>query len=70
MSNEGLLFVKPTESRLVRFPQNRARVLKAVGEWVPNNTYWRRRIMGGDVFCASPINVQEDKVKKTSKKAD
>jgi hypothetical protein len=66
---EQRIFVQPASDRLVRFPDNRERVLKAEGEWVQNSTYWRRRIVGGDVFKAiPPIETETKKETSTNKK--
>lgn len=69
---ENRLFVKPYGEALVRFPNNRARILKSEGEYVPNSTYWRRRIKGGDVVKDVPplkTEIKEEK-KSSSKKKD
>ena len=45
------LFLKPAvEGFIVRFPGNRDRILKQKGEYVRANTFWRRRLRGGDVI--------------------
>lgn len=42
------LFLKPKEGLKVPRPEN-GRELKAEGELVESSTYWRRRIIDGDV---------------------
>lgn len=57
------IFVRPTEGRIVRFPDNRKRTLKSSGETVLNNTFWRRRIAGKDVILGNSKTIETDKKK-------
>ena len=56
------VFVKPCEGCLVRKALGQP-FLAAEGEWVPETTYWLRRINMGDVeFAVPPKEVQKDKL--------
>ncbi len=48
------MFVKPAvEGSLVRIPERDMRPLNAEGEEVPENSFWHRRILQGDVIQVS-----------------
>ncbi|HCM7542617.1 MULTISPECIES: DUF2635 domain-containing protein [Klebsiella pneumoniae complex] len=56
------MFVKPKDGLSVRCPV-RGEALPKEGAYVPDNTFWRRRLKDGDV-----IPVQEKGVKSTTQK--
>lgn len=50
--NPGHIFVKPASKEVrVRQPE-RGSILPQGGSWVPDNTYYRRRLKDGDVVMA------------------
>jgi hypothetical protein len=59
-------FLIPTGG-VVRDPQNKA-VLPATGAWMPLDTYWKRRLMFGEVRITDPPTVKE--VKKFYERKD
>ena len=48
------IFVIPVPGGLVRFPNSRE-ALPATGGYVPDDVYWARRLMHGDVVKGEPI---------------
>jgi hypothetical protein len=51
----GQIFVKPAvDGALVRRPHREFTPLPQGGDFVPDNMYWRRRILHGDVIEATP----------------
>ncbi|MEW4983070.1 MAG: DUF2635 domain-containing protein [Cycloclasticus sp.] len=51
---DGKIFVKPTNPKvMVRNPE-RGGHLNSDGEYVPKNAYWQRRINDGDIAEAKP----------------
>jgi len=72
----GMLFVIPEPGIQVLNPDNQMVPLKIDGEYVPDNSYWRRRITQGDVSpgkeptepaIESPKPIQEPEIKLKSK---
>lgn len=55
---EDRMFVKPGPDRKVRFPQPIFRHLADVGELVPKDTYWLRRLADGDVVLVQTSTEQ------------
>ncbi|WP_086650868.1 DUF2635 domain-containing protein [Acetobacter cibinongensis] len=47
------MFVKPAESRAVRWPSSK-RLLKQSGETVPDTMFWQRLLANGDVQNVEP----------------
>lgn len=48
------IYVKPCDGGRVRQPERNSRVMPAAGDAVPDNAYWQRRLISGDVFAAEP----------------
>ncbi|NRA87474.1 MAG: DUF2635 domain-containing protein [Rhizobiales bacterium] len=47
------MFLKPCEGRIVRDP-NDMTTLKSEGQNKPDNIYWRKRLLDGDVKETTP----------------
>jgi hypothetical protein len=47
------IFIKPSSSSLVRFPNQPERILNESGEEVLESPYWQRRLRGKDVVLAT-----------------
>jgi hypothetical protein len=63
------LFVKPKNGMIIRDPKTQL-PLPEGGKEVPDNSFWTRRIQGGDVELASRKEVQKAENKKSKSKSD
>ena len=49
------LYIKPaTPGLIVRHPERAFAIIPASGDFVPDNGYWRRRLMAGEVVETDP----------------
>ncbi len=60
-----MLFVKPVNGLLVRDPDASYEPLPVDGKLVPNNQYWQRRLMFGEVILS---DAPEPSTKNSPKK--
>lgn len=61
------IFVKPKTGAKIRFPETK-QLLEAEGQDVPDNNFWRRRVLEGDVVMVEKHEKATDNVKETKHK--
>jgi hypothetical protein len=62
---KGMIFVTPNAGKSLLNPDNQNQPLKQEGEWVPDNIFWRRRVLHEDVVQSSgPMETKEVKAKE------
>lgn len=50
----SMIFVKPASGGRVRMPERGSNVMKPEGEWVPDNAFYQRLLVSGDVIRIVP----------------
>jgi hypothetical protein len=61
---QGMIFVTPLDGKTLLNPDNMNQPLKPEGEFVPDNTFWRRRVLHEDVKQSSGPVGKESKSKE------
>jgi hypothetical protein len=61
---KDMIYVTPVQGKTLLNPDNIYQPLKAEGEWVPDNLFWRRRVLQDDVTQSTGPSVKEPKSKE------
>lgn len=69
MSIFGHLYVKPADDRRVRQPERGNTPIPLEGAWVPDNTYYQRRLNAGDLILATAPELAPASPQPTAREA-
>lgn len=63
------IFVKPAPGGRIRMPERHNNVMPEGGAWVPNDSFYQRLLIGGDVVAAEPPKPHKRKPEQSEKPA-
>lgn len=62
------IYVKPAPGGRIRMPERNNNVMPETGAWVPNDSFYQRLLIGGDVVLVEASKPQKRKPENPEKK--